>query len=72
MHMTVGGKDMKLLSIENNVGLYLSESGKYNPEYKNDALQFRSLSVISRSASKLWRLPDTYHSICTQPAGRRI
>lgn len=28
--MTVGGKDMKLLSIDNNSGLYLGESGQYN------------------------------------------
>ena len=30
MHMTIGGKDMKLLSINNNQGLYLNKSGQYN------------------------------------------
>ena len=48
MHMTVGGKDMKLLSIENNLGLYLSESGNYNPVdkiTKEDILRLVNLTL---------------------------
>jgi len=48
MHMTVGGKDMKLLSIENNLGLYLGESGQYNPVdkiTKEDLLRLVNLTL---------------------------
>ncbi len=48
MHMTAGGKDMKLLSIENNLGLYLGESGQYNPVdkiTKEDLLRLVNLTL---------------------------
>jgi hypothetical protein len=48
MHMPAGGKDMKLLSIENNLGLYLGESGKYNPVdkiNKEDLLRLVNLTL---------------------------
>ena len=48
MHMTAGGKDMKLLSIENNLGLYLSETGQYNPVdkiTKEDLLRLVNLTL---------------------------
>jgi hypothetical protein len=48
MHMTAGDKDMKLLSIENNLGLYLSELGQYNPVdkiTKEDLLRLVNLTL---------------------------
>lgn len=48
MHMTAGGKDMKLLSIENSLGLYLGESGQYNPVdkiTKEDLLRLVNLTL---------------------------
>ena len=48
MHMTAGGMDMKLLSIENNLGLYLGESGQYNPVdeiTKEDILRLVNLTL---------------------------
>lgn len=48
MHMTTGGKDMKLLKIENNGGLYLNESGQYSPVdkiTKEDLLRLVNLTL---------------------------
>lgn len=48
MHMTAGGRDMKLLSIKNNLGLYLSETGQYNPMdkiTKEDLLRLVNLTL---------------------------
>ena len=48
MHMTAGGKGMKLLSIENNMGLYLGESGQYSPVdkiTKEDILRLVNLTL---------------------------
>ena len=48
MHMTAGDKDMKLLSIENNLGLYLGESGQYNTVdkiTKEDLLRLVNLAL---------------------------
>lgn len=48
MHMTAGGKDMKLLSIENNLGLYFDESGQYSPVdkiTKEDLLRLVNLTL---------------------------
>jgi len=48
MHMASGGKDMKLLSIENNLGSYLGESGQYNPIdkiTKEDLLRLVNLTL---------------------------
>ena len=48
MRMTAEGKDMKLLSIENNLGLYLSETGQYNPVdkiTKEDLLRLVNLTL---------------------------
>lgn len=48
MHMTTGGKDMKLLSIEGSLGLYLGDSGQYNPMdkiTKEDLLRLVNLTL---------------------------
>lgn len=48
MHMTAGGKDMKLLSIENSLGFYLGESGQYSPVdkiTKEDLLRLVNLTL---------------------------
>ena len=48
MHTTAGGKDMKLLSIENNMGLYLGESGQYihvDKITKEDILRLANLTL---------------------------
>ena len=48
MHMTAGGMDMKLLSIENNLGLYLGETGQYKPVdkiTKEDLLRLVNLTL---------------------------
>jgi hypothetical protein len=46
--MTAGDKDMKLLKIEGNQGLYLAESGDYNPIdkiTKEDLLRLVNLTL---------------------------
>jgi hypothetical protein len=46
--MTAGGKGMKLLSIENNMGLYLTESGQYSSVdkiTKEDLLRLVNLTL---------------------------
>ena len=48
MHMTAGGRDMKLLSIENNLGLYLGETSQYKPVdkiTKEDLLRLVNLTL---------------------------
>src|SRR3989338_10178658 len=48
MHMTAGGRDMKLLSIENNLGLYLGETDQYKPVdkiTKEDLLRLVNLTL---------------------------
>ena len=46
--MTEGGKGMKLLSIDNSLGLYLDELGEYNPVdkiTKKDLLRLVNLTL---------------------------
>ena len=48
MHMTAGGKDMKLLSIKDSEGFYLGESGQYTPVdkiTKEDLLRLVNLTL---------------------------
>ncbi len=48
MHMTAGGKGMKLLSIDNNAGFYLDGSGQYSPVdkiTKEDLLRLVNLTL---------------------------
>lgn len=48
MHMSAGGKDMKLLKIEDNLGHYLGDSGQYNPVdkiTKEDLLRLVNLTM---------------------------
>lgn len=48
MHMTAGDRDMKLLKIENNLGFYFVETGKYNSVdkiTKEDLLRLVNLTL---------------------------